>query len=81
MKHFSLSRFLNLLYKNKCFRKMKSILTFSKWTKKMSKIGKPKKSLLTEFFYYDIENLSSQTKLKKIFCDCKNLKIFFIKIL
>jgi len=29
----SLSRFFNLLYKNGCFRKMKSILTFPKWTK------------------------------------------------
>ena len=29
---------------------MKSVLTFQKWTKKMSKIDLSKKSLLTEFF-------------------------------
>jgi hypothetical protein len=44
---------------------MKSILTFEKWTKKMSKNEKPKYSLLTVFFCDDIETLSSQTKLKK----------------
>ena len=39
---FSLSCFVNLLYKKEGFQKMKSILTFKKWTKKMSKIGKRK---------------------------------------
>jgi hypothetical protein len=38
--------------------KMKSIFEISKWTKKMSKIGMPKYSLLTDFFYDDIEKLS-----------------------
>ena len=56
--YFSLSRFFNLLYKNTGFQKMKSVLTFSKWTKKMSKIDLPKTSLLTDFFCDDIENLS-----------------------
>jgi hypothetical protein len=44
-------------------------LTFQKWTKKMSKNWMPKKSLLTDFFCDDVENLSSQIKLKKIICD------------
>ena len=44
---------------------MKSILTFQKWTKKMSKIGQSKYSLLTEIFCDDIE------KSKE--------KIFFVK--
>ena len=35
-------------------QKMKSILTFQKWTKKMSKNGLPKMSLLTEIFCDDI---------------------------
>jgi hypothetical protein len=54
---------------------MKSILTFSKWTKKMSKIDLPKMSLLTDFFCDDVENLSSQIKL-----EIKNLLLYiFIK--
>jgi hypothetical protein len=55
---------------------MKSIFEISKWTKKMSKMGMPKMSLLRKICAYDIEKLSSQMKLKKIFCDCKIL-IFF----
>ena len=47
----------------------------------MSKIGKPKKSLLTVFFCDDVENLSSQTKLKTkillLYIFYKNLKGFF----
>ena len=50
--------FFDLLFKNTRFQKMKSVLTFSKWTKKMSKIDLSKTSLLTEFFCDDIENLS-----------------------
>jgi hypothetical protein len=60
------------------FLKMEKYFDFSKWTKKMSKIRKPKYSLLTEFFCDDVENLSSQINLKKIFCDCKNF-IFFLE--
>jgi len=56
--------------------KMEKYFDFSKWTKKMSKIGKPKYSLLTVFFCDDVENLSSQAKLKILFCDCKKI-IFF----
>jgi hypothetical protein len=55
---------------------MKSIFEISKWTKKLSKIGMPKMSLLRKICAYDIEKLSSQMKLNKIFCDCKIL-IFF----
>jgi len=44
---------------------MKSILTFSKWTKKMSKNDLPKMSLLTEIFCDDVEKISSQIKLEK----------------
>jgi len=76
----SLSSFYNLLYKIKCFRKMKSIFTFSKWTKKMSKIDLPKMSLLTKILCDDIEKLSSQSKLESkkllLYFFCKNLKIF-----
>ncbi len=59
---------------------MKSILTFKKWTKKMSKNDLPKKSLLTDFFCDDIEKLSCQTKPNKfillLYFLKKNLKIF-----
>jgi hypothetical protein len=59
---------------------MKSILTFSKWTKKMSKNGLSKMSLLTDFFCDDVENLSSQINPTNFICDynffVKNLKIF-----
>jgi hypothetical protein len=61
--------------------KMEKYFDFSKWTKKMSKIGKPKYSLLTDFFCDDVEILSSQMKLKKLFCDCKNFYIFFEKMI
>jgi hypothetical protein len=55
----------------------------------MSKIGKPKTSLLTEFFYYDSEILSSQIKLQKKmlllyffkFFNEKYLEIFYVTIL
>ena len=44
----------------------------------MSKIGKPKTSLLTEFFSYDSEILSSQIKLqKKIQIDLITNKNFY----
>ena len=42
--------FFDLLFKNTRFQKMKSVLTFSKWTKKMSKIDLSKLLLLTENF-------------------------------
>ena len=41
----------------------KSILTFSKWTKKMSKIGYPKNSLLTKKSSFHFRSLSSQLTL------------------
>jgi hypothetical protein len=55
----------------------------------MSKIEKPKTSLLTEFFYYDTEILSSQIKLQKkmllvyffLFFYKKYLEIFYVTIL
>jgi hypothetical protein len=55
----------------------------------MSKIGKSKTSLLTEFFYYDSEILSSQIKLQKKmlllyflkFFNEKYLEIFYVTIL
>jgi hypothetical protein len=47
--------------KGKCwFSKMQKYFEISKWTKKMSKIGMPKKSLLRKIYAYDIEKLSSQ---------------------
>ena len=54
---------------------MKSIFTFSKWTKKMSKINLPKMSLLTDFLYDHIEKLSSQIKPNKFYL----LLYFFLK--
>jgi hypothetical protein len=66
---------------NYWFLKMEKYFDFSKWTKKMSKNEKPKYSLLTEFFCDDVENLSSQINLKKIFCDCKIFYIFFGEML
>jgi hypothetical protein len=45
----------------------------------MSKMGKSKTSLLTEFFYYDSENLSSQIKLQKIFLLLKKC-VFILRI-
>jgi len=63
------------------FSKMEKYFDFSKWTKKMSKIGKPKHSLLTEIFYYDVENLSSQMNLIFLFCDDKFFIFFFGKLL
>ena len=38
----ALSSFFNLLFKRHYFQKMKSVLTFSKWTKKMSKFIFPR---------------------------------------
>ncbi len=61
------------------FLKMEKYFDFSKWTKKMSKNEKPKYSLLTDFFCDDVENLSSQIKLKILFCDCKNFYNFLGK--
>ncbi len=61
------------------FLKMEKYFDFSKWTKKMSKIRKPKYSLLTDFLCDDVENLSSQIKLKILFCDRKNFYIFLRK--
>ena len=61
-------------------QKMKSVLTFSKWTKKMSKNDLTKMSLLTEIFYDDLENLSSQINPNifylLLYFFYKNLKIF-----
>ena len=48
---------------------MKSILTFPKWTKKMSKNDLPKTSLLTDFFCDDIEIYGVNLYHKFIFCD------------
>jgi hypothetical protein len=60
--------------------KIEKYFGFQKMDKKMSKMGMPKKSLLTKICAYDIENLSSQMNLQKKICDCnffiKNLKIF-----
>jgi hypothetical protein len=66
---------------NELISKMEKYFDFSKWTKKMSKNEKPKYSLLTDFFCDDVEILSSQTNLKKIFCDCKIFYIFFGKMI
>jgi hypothetical protein len=47
----------------------------------MSKIDMPKTSLLTEFFYYDSEKLSSQIKLEKKICDWKKILFLIEKLL
>jgi hypothetical protein len=47
----------------------------------MSKMRKPKTSLLTEFFYYDSENLSSQINLEKKICDWKKILFLIEKLL
>ena len=66
----------------KDFRNLKSILTFEKWTKKMSKNDLSKMSLLTENFCDDIQNLSSHIKANKNILKRKKnnyfLKSFFI---
>jgi hypothetical protein len=60
---------------------MKSILTFSKWTKINVQKWVVQKVLTEKIFYYDIENLSSQIKLKPfILLLKKNLKIFSQRI-
>jgi hypothetical protein len=59
---------------------MKSILTFSKWTKKMSKIDLSKILLLTKNFVLIMKIYGVILNQKKLFCyDIffkKNLKIF-----
>jgi hypothetical protein len=47
----------------------------------MSKIDMSKTSLLTEFFYYDSENLSSQIKLEIFFCYWKKISFKIEKLL
>jgi hypothetical protein len=47
----------------------------------MSKIDMSKTSLLTEFFYYDSENLSSQIKLEIFFCYWKKISLKIEKLL
>ncbi len=58
---------------------MKSILTFPKWTKKMSKIGLSKTSLLTDFFCDDIEIYGLKLYHKFIFVIEKKINIFWKK--
>jgi len=68
---------------------MKSILTFSKWTKKMSKIDLPKMSLLRKFFVSIMKNYRHKLNQKKIFYDdiflyffCgKGFRVFFVAYL
>jgi hypothetical protein len=55
---FSLSRFKNLLYKRGSFQKMKSILTFQKWTKINVQNRHAKNTLTEKFFCLENENLS-----------------------
>jgi hypothetical protein len=49
---------------------MKSILTFSKWTKINVQNWVAENTLTDKKFRLDKKNLSSQIKPKKIFCDC-----------
>jgi hypothetical protein len=55
---------------------MKSILTFQKWTKKMSKIGLPKYSLLTDFLFLSFDIYRHKRDCKKIIYDCNFLYFF-----
>jgi hypothetical protein len=55
---------------------MEKFFEISKWTKKMSKMGKPKYFLLTNFFCDDVEKLSSQINVIVFFVIVKFLLFF-----
>jgi hypothetical protein len=67
---FALSRFNNLLYKIGSFQKMKSILTFQKWTKINVQNRHVKNTLTENFFCLENEKLSSQIKPENFILLC-----------